>query len=341
MSFEKIRRIPTPEEIIDIAPLSEDLKQLKASRDEELRKTIAGSGRFLVIVGPCSADDGNAVCDFVSRLAGTYEKLREKLFIVPRIYTNKPRTTGEGYMGMLHQPVPEDAPNMADGIIALRRLHIRAMRESGLTAADEMLYTDNLDYVSDILSYIAVGARSSEDQQHRLTASGIDVPVGVKNPTSGDMTVLFNSIQAVQGGHSFIYHGYEVQTKGNEYAHAILRGAVNQHGMNIPNYHYEDLLYAAELYEKRDFRNPCVVIDVNHSNSAKQYEQQPRIVKDVLHSRQHSETIGKLVRGVMIESYIEEGAQTVSGHVYGKSITDPCLGWEETERLLYYIAENV
>ena len=341
MSFEKIRRIPTPEEIISIAPLSEALKQLKASRDAELCQTIAGSDKFLVIVGPCSADDENAVCDYVSRLAEIYEKLRDRLFIVPRIYTNKPRTTGEGYMGMLHQPVPDDAPNMADGIIALRRLHIRAMRESGLTAADEMLYTDNLVYVSDILSYIAVGARSSEDQQHRLTASGIDVPVGVKNPTSGDMTVLFNSIQAVQSGHSFIYHGNEVQTGGNKYAHAILRGAVNQQSANIPNYHYEDLLYAAELYDKRGLQNPCVVVDVNHSNSAKKYAEQPRIVKDVLHSRKQSGVISRLVRGVMIESYIEEGAQNVSGHIYGKSITDPCLGWSDTEKLLYYIADSV
>ena len=341
MSFEKIRRIPTPDEIISIAPLSDDLKQIKAIRDAELCKSIDGSGKFLVLIGPCSADDETAVCDYVSRLAAIYERVRDKLFIVPRIYTNKPRTTGEGYKGMLHQPNPEDEPNMADGIIALRRLHIRAIRESGLTAADEMLYTDNYVYVSDILSYVAIGARSSEDQQHRLTASGIDVPVGVKNPTSGDMTVLFNSIQAVQCGHSFIYHGNEVQTKGNEYAHAILRGATNQQSTNIPNYHYEDLLYAAELYERRGLRNPCVVIDVNHSNSSKKFMEQPRIVKDVLHSRKHSADIRGLVRGVMIESYIEEGAQKVSEHVYGKSITDPCLVWRDTEDLLYYIADNV
>ncbi|MDR1531129.1 MAG: 3-deoxy-7-phosphoheptulonate synthase [Clostridiales bacterium] len=342
MSFENIRKIPSPEEIIELSPLSEDLKKIKAARDAELKRIIAGeSGKFLVIVGPCSAEDEDPVCSYVALLAKLYEKVQDKLFIVPRIYTNKPRTTGEGYMGMLHQPNPIDEPNMADGILSLRKLHIRSMRESGLTAADEMLYTNNLAYVSDILSYIAIGARSVEDQQHRLTASGIDVPVGMKNPTSGDLTVMYNSIQAAQSSHSFIHQDYEVKTNGNEFAHAIMRGSVNKHGFSIPNYHYEDLLFAADMYNKRNLRNPFIIIDTNHANSGKNFAEQPRIAKEVLHSRKYSNDIRGIVRGLMIESYIQEGAQKIGGNTYGKSITDPCLGWSQTEELLYYMADNV
>jgi 3-deoxy-7-phosphoheptulonate synthase len=328
--------------MIETAPLTPQLAAVKAARDAELKKIVTGeSNRFLVVIGPCSADEEDPVCDYVARLAAVNEKVRDKLFLVPRIYTNKPRTTGEGYKGMLHQPDPKHGPNLADGILALRRLHIRAIRESGLTAADEMLYTDNLAYVMDILSYIAIGARSVEDQQHRLTTSGIDLPVGMKNPTSGDLAVLFNSIQAAQSSHSFLYQGQEVETDGNELAHAVLRGSVNKQGASIPNYHYEDLLFAAELYAQRGLRNPLVLIDTNHANSGKNHREQPRIVKEVLHSRKCSDQLKKVVRGLMVESYLEEGAQKISERVYGKSITDPCLGWPETEALLYYIAENV
>jgi 3-deoxy-7-phosphoheptulonate synthase len=274
-------------------------------------------------------------------LAKVYGKVRNKLFIIPRIYTNKPRTTGEGYMGMLHQPNPTEESNMLDGILAIRRMHTRVMNESGMTAADEMLYTDNLVFCEDMLSYIAIGARSVEDQQHRLTASGIDLPVGMKNPTSGDFNVMFNSIQAAQGSHSFIYQGNEVRTSGNPLAHAVMRGSVNHRGTSIPNYHYEDLSLAVEMYQRRGLQNPMIILDVNHSNSGKLFYEQPRIAKEIIHSRKYSDSIRRMVRGLMIESYIEEGAQKIGEHVYGKSITDPCLGWEESEKLIYYIAENV
>ncbi|MDR1559430.1 MAG: 3-deoxy-7-phosphoheptulonate synthase [Clostridiales bacterium] len=341
MSFEKIRKIPGADEILELVPMRPELKEIKAKRDSELREIIEGkSGKFLIIVGPCSANDEDPVCDFVSRLAALNEKLKDKLFIVPRVYTNKPRTTGEGYMGMLHQPNPDEAANMLDGILSIRRMHARAIQESGLTAADEMLYTDNLIYCEDMLSYIAIGARSVEDQQHRLTASGIDLPVGMKNPTSGDFNVMFNSIQASQASHTFIYQGSEVRTSGNPLSHAVLRGSVNKHGASLPNYHYEDLTLAAEMYEKRELKNPAIIVDVNHSNSGKLFAEQPRIAKEVLHSRKYSDRLRRMVRGLMIESYIEEGSQRIGGHVYGMSITDPCLGWKDTEALLWYIAEN-
>jgi 3-deoxy-7-phosphoheptulonate synthase len=296
--------------------------------------------KFLVIIGPCSASDEDALCDYVGRLSPLQEKFKEKLLIVPRIYTNKPRTTGEGYKGMLHQPKPEEEPNMLEGINSIRRMHIRAIRESHLTAADEMLYPENLIYVDDILSYIAIGARSVENQQHRLVSSGIDGAVGMKNPTSGDLSVMFNAIYAAQSGHSFIFRNHEVATSGNPYAHAIMRGSVNKHGNNIPNYHYEDLHFAYETYLRRGLVNPAIIIDTNHSNSLKIYKEQPRVAKEVMQSRKLSPDIKKIVKGLLIESYIEEGSQEVSGRVYGQSITDGCIGWAQTEKLLYYIAEN-
>ena len=292
-----------------------------------------------MIIGPCSADNEDSVCDYVNRLAKVSEKVKDKLILIPRIYTNKPRTTGEGYKGIVHQPDPEKKPDFLAGLMAMRKMHIRAMAETGLTAADEMLYPENYRYLSDILSYVAIGARSVEDQHHRLTVSGFDVAAGMKNPTSGDLSVMLNSVYAAQHPHSFIYRGWEVNTTGNPLAHTILRGATNKHGNNIPNYHYEDLNLLLEMYNKMDLKNPACVVDANHSNSNKRYMEQIRIVKEVMHSRKFSPDIHKLVKGVMIESYIEEGCQKVGGGVYGKSITDPCLGWADSERLIYEIAE--
>lgn len=340
MSFEFIKKLPTPAEIREQFPLPENLVKIKKDRDAEIREVLTGqSSKFLVIIGPCSADNETSVCDYVTRLARVNEQVRDKLILIPRIYTNKPRTTGEGYKGIVHQPDPEGKPDFLAGLIAMRKMHIRAIAETGLTAADEMLYPENWRYVSDILSYVAIGARSVEDQQHRLTVSGFDVAAGMKNPTSGDLSVMLNSVYAAQHPHSFIYRGWEVNTTGNDLTHTVLRGATNKHGNNIPNYHYEDLNLLLEMYEKTDLKNPACVIDANHSNSGKQYEQQIRIVKEVMHSRKLSPDIHKLVKGVMIESYIEEGCQKVGGGIYGKSITDPCLGWEATERLIYDIAE--
>ena len=340
MSFEFIKKLPTPDEIKEQFPLPEKLTQLKKERDAEIRDVITGkSNKFLVIIGPCSADNEDAVCDYISRLAKVNEKVKDKLILIPRIYTNKPRTTGEGYKGIVHQPDPEKKSDFLAGLIAMRKMHIRAIAESGLTAADEMLYPDNWGYVSDILSYVAIGARSVEDQQHRIVVSGFDVPAGMKNPTSGDLTVMLNSVYAAQHPHSFIYRGWEVQTQGNELAHTILRGATNKHGKNLPNYHYEDLNLLLSLYNERDLKYPATLIDANHSNSNKEFSQQIRIVKEVMHSRKLNSDIHQLVKGVMIESYIEEGCQKVGGGIYGKSITDPCLGWEASEQLIYDIAE--
>lgn len=340
MSFEFIRKLPTPAEIKEMLPLSEELAEMKARRDAEITAVLTGeSSKFLVIIGPCSADNEDSVCDYVNRLAKVSEKVKDKLILIPRIYTNKPRTTGEGYKGIVHQPDPEKKPDFLAGLMAMRKMHIRAMAETGLTAADEMLYPENYRYLSDILSYVAIGARSVEDQHHRLTVSGFDVAAGMKNPTSGDLSVMLNSVYAAQHPHSFIYRGWEVNTTGNPLAHTILRGATNKHGNNIPNYHYEDLNLLLEMYNKMDLKNPACVIDANHSNSGKKFEQQIRIVKEVMHSRKFSPDIHKLVKGVMIESYIEEGCQKVGGGVYGKSITDPCLGWADSERLIYEIAE--
>ena len=324
-----------------MSPVTEEMKKVKETRDRLIQDVITGnSDKFLVIVGPCSADNEEAGCDYTNRLAKVQEKVADRLVLVPRIYTNKPRTTGEGYKGMLHQPDPEAKPDVLAGILAIRHMHIRSIKETGLTSADEMLYPDNWHYLSDLLSYVAIGARSVENQEHRLMVSGLDIPVGMKNPTSGDFSVMLNSVVAAQHGHDFISRGWEVSTEGNPLTHTILRGAVNKHGNTIPNYHYEDLQLLLEMYGERDLANPAVIIDANHSNSGKKYEQQIRIVKEVLHSRLVSKDIRQLVKGVMIESYIEPGNQKIGpNHVYGKSITDPCLGWDETEKLLYTIAE--
>ena len=342
MSFTFIRQLPSPDEVKALEPLSAEMKKIKAGRDRLIRDVITGeSDKFLVIVGPCSADNEDSVCEYTNRLAKVQEKVANRLVLVPRIYTNKPRTTGEGYKGMLHQPDPEAKPDILAGILAIRHMHIRSISETGLTAADEMLYPDNWHYLSDILSYVAIGARSVENQEHRLMVSGLDIPVGMKNPTSGDFSVMLNSVVAAQGGHDFISRGWEVRTEGNPLTHTILRGAVNKHGNTIPNYHYEDIQLLLEKYEERNLENPAVLIDANHSNSGKKYKQQIRIVKEILHSRRIDEDIRKLVKGVMIESYLVEGCQQIGAdHIYGKSITDPCLGWEDTEKLLYTIAEQ-
>ena len=342
MSFTFIRQLPSPDEVKALEPLSAEMKKIKAGRDRLIRHVITGeSDKFLVIVGPCSADNEDSVCEYTNRLAKVQEKVADRLVLVPRIYTNKPRTTGEGYKGMLHQPDPEAKPDILAGILAIRHMHIRSISETGLTAADEMLYPDNWHYLSDILSYVAIGARSVENQEHRLMVSGLDIPVGMKNPTSGDFSVMLNSVVAAQGGHDFISRGWEVRTEGNPLTHTILRGAVNKHGNTIPNYHYEDIQLLLEKYEERNLENPAVLIDANHSNSGKKYKQQIRIVKEILHSRRIDEDIRKLVKGVMIESYLVEGCQQIGAdHIYGKSITDPCLGWEDTEKLLYTIAEQ-
>ena len=341
MSFKFVKQLPSPEEIKEMSPVTEEMKKVKETRDRLIQDVITGnSDKFLVIVGPCSADNEEAVCDYTNRLAKVQEKVADRLVLVPRIYTNKPRTTGEGYKGMLHQPDPEAKPDVLAGILAIRHMHIRSIQETGLTSADEMLYPDNWHYLSDLLSYVAIGARSVENQEHRLMVSGLDIPVGMKNPTSGDFSVMLNSVVAAQHGHDFISRGWEVSTEGNPLTHTILRGAVNKHGNTIPNYHYEDLQLLLEMYGERDLANPAVIIDANHSNSGKKYEQQIRIVKEVLHSRLVSKDIRQLVKGVMVESYIEPGNLKIGpNHVYGKSITDPCLGWDETEKLLYTIAE--
>ena len=340
MSMKLVKRVPTGDEIKELYPLSSELKAIKARRDEEIRKIFVGDDdRFIFIIGPCSADNEDAVCDYQNRLAKVADEVKDKILVIPRIYTNKPRTTGDGYKGMLHQPDPTKASDMLEGLYAIRKMHIRAIRETGLTAADEMLYSENWQYVDDILSYVAIGARSVEDQQHRLTASGMDVPVGMKNPTSGDFSVMLNSVVAAQSKQTFIYRNWEVNTPGNPLTHTILRGAVNKHGQTIPNYHYEDLIRLYNMYAARDLENPAVIVDANHSNSGKQYLEQIRIVKEVLHSCHHSADVKKLVKGVMIESYIEPGNQKVGDGVYGKSITDACLGWAESEKLLYDIAD--
>ena len=340
MSMKLVKRVPTGDEIKELYPLSSELKAIKARRDEEIRKIFVGDDdRFIFIIGPCSADNEDAVCDYQNRLAKVADEVKDKILVIPRIYTNKPRTTGTGYKGMLHQPDPEKKPDLLAGLVAIRKMHIRVMEETELMPADEMLYPENWGYVSDILSYVAIGARSVEDQQHRLTVSGFDVAAGMKNPTSGDFSVMLNSVYAAQHPHSFIYTGWEVNTHGNDLAHTVLRGATNKHGANIPNYHYEDLIRLWDMYEKMDLKNPACVIDANHSNSNKQFKEQIRITKEVMHSRKLSSDLHQLVKGVMIESYIEEGNQKVGGGVYGKSITDACLGWEASERLIYDLAE--
>lgn len=344
MSFTNIRKIPTPEEIRTTTPVSPEIAAIKEKNDKELRDIFTGkSDKFIVIVGPCSADDEEAVCDYMRRLAQVNNAVKDKLFIITRVYTNKPRTTGDGYKGMLHQPDPESEPNMLEGLYSIRRMYTRIIEETGFPLADEMLYPSNLPFVTDLLSYIAIGARSVENQQHRLTSSAIDMPVGMKNPTSGDLSVMFNSIHAAQCPHDFLYNGYEVQTSGNPLAHGIMRGSVNKHGNSIPNYHYEDLTLAYSMYKNGGYENPAIIVDANHSNSQKKFYEQPRIVKEILNSRSCNPHIKELVKGVMIESYIEEGNQKIGTdcHVYGKSITDACLGFSDTRDLLLYMAEHL
>ena len=340
MNIEFKRKLPTPEEIKAMYPINEELARRKKTTDEALKAVFEGrSDKFILIIGPCSADREDAVLDYISRLADVQEKVSDKIIIVPRIYTNKPRTTGDGYKGMLHQPDPKRDENMLKGLIAIRKMHIKALETTGFSCADEMLYPENHIYLSDVLSYVAVGARSVENQFHRLTASGLDIPAGMKNPTSGDLTVMMNSIRAAQHPHTFVYSVWEAHSKGNTLAHAILRGSVDRYGQTAPNYHYEDLQTMCRLYEESGLSNPAVIVDTNHSNSAKRWGEQPRIAKEVMHSARHSADIGKLVKGLMIESYIEDGCQKPDGGEYGKSITDPCLGWEKTERLIYELAD--
>ena len=342
MNMQFYRKLPIPKDIKEEYPVTPTLKATRDASVAELKDIFEGkSNKFVLVIGPCSADREDAVIDYISRLRTVQDKVADKIMIVPRIYTNKPRTTGEGYKGMLHQPDPNAEPDLLKGIIAIRRLHLRALAETGFGCADEMLYPENHRYLSDLLTYVAVGARSVEDQQHRLTASGLDIPVGMKNPTSGDISVMMNSITAAQHAHTFIYRGWEVESQGNPLAHAILRGYVNKHGQSIPNYHYEDLIHLAEIYEKSGLANPAVIVDTNHANSGKKWMEQPRIAKEVLHSCRHSDDVKKIVKGLMIESYIEDGAQKAEEGIYGKSITDPCLGWEKTERLILDLADKL
>ena len=342
MSFERVKKLPTPEEIREKFPLPDKLALLKSERDKQISDVLTGkSDKFLVVIGPCSADNEDAVIDYVSRLAKVNDIVGEKLLIIPRIYTSKPRTKGVGYKGLISQPDPSGKVDHCLGVAAMRRLQLRAIRESGLTAADEMLYPENLEYVSDIISYVAVGARSVASQEHRMTASGCSIPTGMKNPTSGSLNVMLNAVYTAQQEQSFIYRGYEVKTSGNKLAHCVLRGGCTDQGQSIPNYQYDKLRLLISLYEQRDIINPAAIVDANHNNSNKQFKQQISIVKDVLNSRNTDSDIKNLVKGVMIESYIEEGSQKIGEGIYGKSITDPCLGWDDTERLLLEMAELV
>ena len=336
------RKLPIPKKVKGEFPLTERMTQVKAARDDQIRAVFEGkSDKFILIIGPCSADNTEAVMEYMSRLRTVADQVSDNLLIIPRLYSNKPRTTGEGYKGMLHQPDPDAKPDMYRGLVAIRELHMTVLRDYDFSCADEMLYSENYRYLSDLLSYVAVGARSVEDQQHRLTASGIEVPVGMKNPTSGDLSIMMNSIRAAQASHTFIYRGWEVQSTGNPHAHAIMRGYVDHAGRNVSNYHYEDLLRVNELYRQSGLVNPSVIVDTNHNNSGKKYLEQIRIAKDIIHSRSQSEDIRHLVKGLMIESYLEDGAQDIHEHIFGKSITDPCLGWEKTQRLIFDIADKL
>ena len=340
MNMDFVCKLPIPKDIKEQYPITKEAEAIKEAKDKEIRDIFEGKERKLILViGPCSADNEDSVMDYISRLVPVQEKVKDKILIIPRIYTNKPRTTGDGYKGMLHQPDPNAAADLIKGIVAIRKLHMRAINETGFVCADEMLYPDNYRYLSDLLGYVAVGARSTENQEHRLTASGIDVPVGMKNPTGGDLGVMMNSITAGQHSHDFIYRGWEVKSHGNDLTHAILRGYVDEKGVSYPNYHYEDLLKLCQLYSERDLKNPAVIVDTNHANSGKKYLEQPRIAKEVLHSCRHNSDIDKIVKGFMIESYIEDGTQKIGEGCYGKSITDPCIGWDKTERLIYELAD--
>ena len=343
MSMHFDKKLPIPAEVKRQYPLPNEVRARKAARDQELRNIFTGKDdRFLIIIGPCSADSAEPVMEYVHRLEKLQDKVGDRIVLVPRIYTNKPRTTGMGYKGMLHQPDPEKQPDLLAGIVAIRQLHTRVIEETGLVAADEMLYPENYRYLDDLLGYVAIGARSVEDQQHRMTVSGMNVPVGMKNPTSGDLSVMFNSIQAAQSQHNFLCRGWDVTTDGNELAHVILRGAVNKHGNAVPNYHYEDLVRLLEMYGKRGLKNPAAIVDTNHSNSNKQYKEQIRIANEVLHSRRYNSELHEMIKGLMIESYLIEGSQQIgcADHVYGQSITDPCLGWEDSEKLIFEIYEK-
>ena len=340
MNMEFKREMPSARVVKEMYPLSDEAILKKRENDAAIQDIFIGkSNKFILVIGPCSADREDAVLEYISRLRTVQDKVADKIVIIPRIYTNKPRTTGLGYKGMLHQPDPDAEPDMLKGLIAIRRLHQKALEDLGFSCADEMLYPENHPYLSDVLSYVAVGARSVENQMHRLTSSGLDIPVGMKNPTGGIMSVMMNAITAAQASHTFVYSGWEVVSKGNPLAHAILRGYSHKAGHSAPNYHYEDLMFLSELYQSSNLVNPSVIVDTNHSNSDKQYDQQPRIAKEILHSMRLSKDIGSLVKGLMIESYLIEGCQKPDGGVYGQSITDPCLGWEETEKMIYEIAE--
>lgn len=342
MQMEFKRKLPIPQEIKREFPLSEEVRKVKEERDQIIENIFYGKDdRFLLVIGPCSADREDAVLDYMLRLRKVQEKVKDKIFIIPRVYTNKPRTKGVGYKGMLHQPDPEKGEDMLAGIIAIRQMHTHVVEETGFTCAEEMLYPENHRYLSDLLAYVAIGARSVEDQQHRMVASGVGIPAGMKNPTGGDISVMMNSITAAQSSQTFLYRGWEVVTTGNPMAHAILRGYVDNHGRSHPNYHYEDLMNLKEAYDKAELRNPAVLVDCNHANSGKKYLEQIRIARDVLHSMRSSEDIHGLVKGLMIESYLEDGAQKIGEGVYGRSITDPCLGWEKSEKLIYDLAEEL
>ena len=342
MSMNFFRKLPIPKEIKELYPIDEKSAKVKEERQEEIKKIFEGkSDKFILIIGPCSADNKEAVMDYMGRLKTVQDEVADKIFIIPRVYTNKPRTTGAGYKGMLHQPNPDERPDMLKGIVSIRDLHLSALRDCGFICADEMLYPENYRYLSDLLAYVAVGARSVENQQHRLVSSGIDTPVGMKNPTGGDLSIMMNSITAAQHSHTFLYRGWEVKSDGNPYAHAIMRGYVDFAGKNVSNYHYEDLVKLNELYAESGLKNPSAIIDTNHANSGKQYLEQVRIAKDVVYSRNHNKDIKNLVKGLMIESYIEDGAQKIGEHIYGKSITDPCLGWEKSKELILKIADTL
>lgn len=342
MSMDFKRKLPIPKDIKELYPVTVEMAAVKARKDAEIRSVFSGqSERFLLIIGPCSADHRESVLDYIGRLLRMQEQVEDKILIIPRIYTNKPRTTGEGYKGMLHQPDPNQEPDMLKGLVAIRDLHMTALRDYGFTCADEMLYPENYRYLSDLLAYVSVGARSVEDQQHRLVASGIEVPVGMKNPTGGDLSIMMNAIKAGQNSHTFIYRGWEVTSEGNRYAHAILRGYIDSAGKNVSNYHYEDLVQLNELYQESGLVNPAVIVDCNHANSGKMPLEQIRIAKEVVHSCRHNGDIKRLVKGLMIESYIEDGSQGAGEYQYGRSITDPCLGWNKTEQLIFDLADKL
>ena len=342
MNMQFFRKLPIPQQVKQDYPVTPEMEEIKKARDAEIQSIFKGeSDKFILIIGPCSADHREPVLEYISRLRRVQEQVSDKILIIPRIYTNKPRTTGEGYKGMLHQPDPDEKPDMYKGIVAIRELHMSALKDYGFTCADEMLYPENHRYLSDLLAYVAVGARSAENQQHRLTASGLDVPVGMKNPTGGDLNVMINSIKAAHASHTFIYRGWEVKSAGNPFTHAILRGYVDFAGKSVSNYHYEDLVKLNEIYNASGLANPSVIVDTNHNNSGKRYLEQIRIANEVVSSRKYNSDIKKLVKGLMIESYLEDGSQKIEEHVFGKSITDPCLGWEKTEKLIYELADKL